>query len=452
MKIPIMSGITAKDGVFATSYPINLEPRALESGVSSGQLVSTRGAITVTTGPGIDRGGIEWNGALYRVMGSRLVRVSQAGVVVDLGDVGTDARRCSFDYSFDRLAIRSGTSLYYYDGAALTQVTDPDLGSAIDMCWMDGYFVTTDGEFAVVTELLDPAKVEPLKYGSAEEDPDGCTGVMKYREELYVFGRHTIQTFQNVGGLNFPFQVVNGAAIPYGCIAANAKCKVAGTFAFIGGGRGEPLGLFVAGNGTAVRISSKEVEDAIAAETTPDLIELEGRTFGEESQLFIHLEHRTIGISIKTSQVADAGAWFVLHSGDFGRYRPRNAVHCYGRLWVGDADSSALGTLSEDTAAHFGTEPPWQFDSALMFADGAGIHAHEVELIGQFPLTPSAVFFSITRDGALWSREVSRRLTGRRDEQVIWRPGVRFSKLGAFRWRGHGRVAISAAVLRADPL
>ena len=44
-------------------------------------------------------------------------------------------------------------------------MTDLDLGVVLDFCWVDGYFMTTDGESLIVTELTDPMAVNPLKYG-----------------------------------------------------------------------------------------------------------------------------------------------------------------------------------------------------------------------------------------------------------------------------------------------
>ena len=448
-QLPIMAGTVVRDGAFAASYPVNLEPRAFDSGVSKGQLVSTRGAVSVSTGPGIDRGGIDWNGTLYRVMGSKLVSVTTAGVVTTLGDVGTDGKVCAFDYSFDRLGIRSGTSLYYWNGTTLTLVTDPDLGAVNDLLWMNGYFLTTDGTFVVATELLDPASVEPLKYGSAEEDPDGITGILKYREELYVLGRYTIQPMDITASINFPFSPVLGATIHYGCIAPAAKCMIAGTFAFVGGAKGEPLGVFVMANGTAARISNKDIETLLAAEPDPTLITVDARRFGEEAQLVIHLTSQSIGIALHTSSEADQGAWFTLQSGRFAPYRLRNAVLCYGSHWVGDASTAALGTLSESDTRHFGEIADWQFDTALLYS-GEDIYLSEIELIGQFPTTASAVFLSMTRDGVAWSGEVSRILTGRRDERVVWRPNVRFPQLGSVRFRGNSRLAIARAEMQAE--
>lgn len=451
MQVPILRGSVVKDGAFAESYPINLRPRPIDSGVSAGQLVNATGVVSKSTGPGADRGGIDWNGTMYRVMGSKLVRVANDGAVTEIGDVGNDTRRCGFDYSFDRLGVRSAGKLFYYDGAALSQVTDPDLGDVRDMLWMDGYFVTTDGNYVVVTDLLDVTKVDPLKYGSAEEDPDTVTGIDKIAEELVVAGRYTFQFFQNIGAAPFPFTVVPGTTIPVGCVSASAKAKIAGaSLAFVGGGRNEPLGVYVLQNASATRISTREIDEMIAAVPSPELIEVEVRSLAGEQQVLVHLESVTVAISVATSDQAQRTTPFLLSSG--GAYRPRNAVYCYGKHWVGDVAGNALGVLDEGTHLQFGQEYDWQFDGGLMFNEGNGFLVNEVELFGQFPVTPFAVFFSITRDGVHWSREVARRTTGRPNERVNWRPGVWMPSFGSFRWRGRGRVALARCEVRGDQL
>jgi hypothetical protein len=88
MQIPILSGIFTDNGPdFRTSYPVNLVPTPKQSGISTGYLRPGDGIVANGTGPGADRGGINWRGQLYRVMGTKLVEISSAGVVTTL-------RRC----------------------------------------------------------------------------------------------------------------------------------------------------------------------------------------------------------------------------------------------------------------------------------------------------------------------------------------------------------------------
>ena len=150
-EVPILSGIYADSAAdFRVALPVNLVPIPTGAGISRSYLRPGDGLVQLGTSPGVDRGGIEWRGQCYRVMGSRLVRIEASGTLTDIGDVGAGSL-ASFDYSFDYLGIASAGNLFLYNGATIQQVTDPDLGAVLDVIWIDGYFMTTDGEFLVVT-------------------------------------------------------------------------------------------------------------------------------------------------------------------------------------------------------------------------------------------------------------------------------------------------------------
>ena len=136
MQIQILNGIYADNTPeLRTAYPVNMVPVPKQSGISNGFLRPGDGLVSNGTGPGIDRGGIEWNGICYRVMGTSLVRVASNGTVTTLGDVGGPTTQLvTMDYSFELLAIASGGRMYYWTPltSTLVQVTDPDLGIEID--------------------------------------------------------------------------------------------------------------------------------------------------------------------------------------------------------------------------------------------------------------------------------------------------------------------------------
>jgi hypothetical protein len=224
MQIPILNGIYADAAPdFRTSYPKNLVPVPKQTGISGGYLRPADGVVEAGTGPGVGRGGINWNGVLYRVMGTKLVSIAENNTVTEIGDVG-GTNRVTFDYGFTYLAIASNNNLFLYDGTTLTQVTDPDLGVVLDVVWVDGYYMTTDGEFLVITDLANPFAVNPLKYGSSEADPDPINALLKLRNEVYALNRNTIEVFDNVGTTGFPFQRIAGAQIQKGAVGTHACC------------------------------------------------------------------------------------------------------------------------------------------------------------------------------------------------------------------------------------
>ena len=124
-------------------------------------------------------------------------------------------------------------------------MTDVDLGYVLDVVWIAGYFMTTDGANLIVTDLNDLFSVNPLKYGSSEVLPDPINSLLVIRNEVYAVNRYSVEVFQNVGGSLFPFRRIDGAMIPKGSIARDASCYFLDSFAFIGGGQNEGLSVWL---------------------------------------------------------------------------------------------------------------------------------------------------------------------------------------------------------------
>lgn len=442
--IPLLGGMVANSQAeFVESVPLNLEPVAVDNKIASGQFRAPAGLIPHWTGPGDDRGGINWNGRQFRVMGTKLVEIG-VGIIGDVGPGGAVA----LDYGFDRLSIASNQKLFYYDDNGLTEVTDIDLGIVKDALWVDGFTMTTDGTFIVVTELSDPTAVNPLKYGTAEEDPDMITGLIKVRGEVYVLGRHTVELLQNVGGNGFPFGVVDGATIPYGCVSPSAKCHFAESFAFCGSARNEGLGIYVAGSGTAVKLSNRALDRALEQIADPTTIELEAWTFLDEKRLLVHLNGETWVYVDGASRKAQERVW----------YRrtdcPRHAVEVNGTWYA--AVGSELGILSNNVSTILDDPVQWRFDTPFVYADAQAVILGAIELIGlpgRMPAGEEATaYFSYSTDGQMWGREFMIRLgaAGNRRKRMQWRPNIRIPNYATFRFRGYDRSMPGFTKIEAD--
>lgn len=454
--ISLLSGVKGSEaGEFVRSYPVNFEPVIITSGISNGQLRLVPGVTQMGIGPGNDRGGINWNGTHYRVMGTRLISIGADGTVTDLGDVGSGPR-CAFDYSFDRLAIWSGGRLYYYAvSTGLVQNTSVNLGTALDGLWIDGFFMSTDGTYVVVTELSDPMTVKPLKYGSAEEDPDPITGLIKYRDEAYILGRNSTQVFQNVGGAGFPFADQKSWGFPFGCVGPMAKALLGDGFAFVGSGRNEGLNVYYAVQGVAKPIGCRELCDALDALPNPSVVEVEERSGRNERRLFVHLPAETWVFLLNASELAQQPIWYTCKT-DANGYRCRNAIDVYGKSIVGDSQSGAFGELSYDESNHFGIYPGAQFDCGLVYNQSLGGIVHSVELVGLPGRGQGGtVFMSMTRDGETFGAERAVAFTpAARDRRVAWRPHARIGNYVGFRFRfaGGALSGIASCEMKAQPL
>jgi hypothetical protein len=461
MQIPILSGIFTDNGPdFRTSYPVNLVPTPKASGISSGYLRPGDGIVANGTGPGADRGGINWQGKLYRVMGTSLVEISSNGTVTVLGDVGGPiGELVTFDYSFDLLAIASGGRLYYWNENTLVQVTDPDLGVVLDVVWVDGYFMTTDGEFLVVTELSDPTQVNPLKYGSSEVDPDPVVALLKLRNEVYALNRNTIEVFDNVGGALFPFARIDGAQIQKGVVGTFACCVYQESIAFLGSGRNEAPGIYIGANATAKKISTQEIDEILLQYTEEQLatVKLEARNDRAHEHLYVHLPDRTLVFDAAASQALQDLVWFNLTStvSGFAQYRARNMVYAYDKWLVGDPQSSNIGYLVDTVGSHWGEQVRWEFGTLIVYNEGNGALFHQMELVsltGRVALgVDPQISTSYSVDGLSYSQEkfIKVGTIGNTSKRLSWFQQGHMRNFRIQRFRGDSDSHISLARLEA---
>lgn len=463
-QIPILSGIYTDNGPdLRTSYPVNLMPVPKASGVSAGFLRPADGIVQNGTGPGVDRGGIYWNGVVYRVMGTKLVTVSNTGAITILGDVGgpTD-QLVTLDYSFDLLGIASGGNLFFWNPATstLTQNTDPNLGTVLDVAWIDGYWMTTDGQFLVVTDILNPLSVLPFSYDGAETDPDPINAVIRLRNEVYALNRHTIEVFDNVGGGFFPFAPISGAQIQKGCVGTHASCVFLETVAFLGSGRNESPSIYLGTNATATKIATDEIEELLLnyTETQLSLVKLEARTDRGHQHLYVHLPDRTLVYDAAASEALKVPVWFTLTTSivGFSQYRARNMVWAYDRWLIGDPQSSNIGYLVDNIGTHWGQIVRWEFGTAILYNEGNGAIVNELELVsltGQVALGLNPyISSSYSLDGLSWSqdRSITVGTNGNTKKRLVWHRQGFMRNWRVQRFRGDTQAHLSFVRLEAQ--
>lgn len=432
--IPISEGTYTDDrGNIRKSYPHNLVTVPVNQGISSGFLKPAEGIVeyVAISGGGSVRGGINWDGRLYRVVGENLIRVNSDYSVDFLGSVGGSVDPVSMDYSFDRLSISSNGNLFYYNSTlGLIQVTDPDLGEVIDHLFVDGYFLFIDDENVGVTELADPTAVNPLKYGSSEADPDPVVAALKINDEPYLINRYTIEAIQNIGGSGFPFAAIRGATVRRGAIGTFACCVFGEVIAFVGSGRNEPLSVWVTTGGSSKRIATREIDLILGDydETTLSNMVVESRVYDGHQELYIHLNDIALVYDASASQVMGKPVWSTRGTGleKYSRYLCRHFVWCYNQWNVGRPDTTSMGYLTEDVGTQWTLMVGWEFMTDIIYNDGNGVIVHELELVclpGRVDLdVETTIETQYSLDGRTWSMLDSIGVGGQgeRDKRLIW--------------------------------
>jgi hypothetical protein len=460
-QIPVLSGIyTDENSDFRNSYPRNLIPVPKDDGISKGYLRPADGIVELASdAPGFDRGAINWEGVCYRSMGSKLVSVSSTGIITEIGEIANGGQS-RLDYSFDYLGVSSNEALFLYDGLSLKQVTDPDLGPVVDFMWIDGYFMSTDGENLIVTELNDPFAVNPLKYGSSEVDPDPIVSLQKLRNQAWAINRFTCELFQNIGGLGFPFQRIQGAQIPRGAVGTFATALFMENIAFIGSGRNEAVSVWMAAAGQSVRISTREIDQILLEYTEEELADIvcETRVDKGHQFLYIHLPNKTVVYDGAASRVVGTPIWFTLGTSlvDDSAYRARNMVRVYDKWLVGDPFANRVGYFSDSLSSHWGEVIGWQFGTLIIYNEGLGAIFHELELVcltGRVVLGDDpTIWMQYSLDGEVWSQErgISAGKRGQRNKRLVWLQAGNMNHWRMQRFRGTSDSFISVARLEAQ--
>jgi hypothetical protein len=387
-------------------------------------------------------------------MGSKLVSIDSSGVVTTIGDVGAGGP-VDMVYSFDHLAIASNKNLWLYDKTTLAQNVDTDLGDVLSVVYLDGYFITTDGENMVVTELGDPFSVNPFKYGSSELDPDNIEAVLEVRNELYAINTNTIEVFNNVGGSGFPFARVEGAQIERGAVGASAAAVMGDALAFVGNGRNEAVGVYLAANGTASKISTAEIDDMLATyENIADVV-VEVRLDRTHEFIYIHLPDQTLVFDKGASSAWKTLVWFTLDSGIIpgSQYRARGFVNVYNKWIAGDPTSTSVGAVTEKTSHHFGDLVGWDFSTTFFFNETRGAILWDIELtcltgevaIGLDPVISKT--YSV--DGVTFSQPITAKVgkQGDRSRRVKWQRNGRMNNKRLERFNGTSDAHITIARL-----
>lgn len=481
MQIPFASGSYTDVGAeFRTSYPRNLVPVLKETGISKMFLRSAEGLSRFDAGApaltGSDRGGINWAGTCYRVIGTNFVSVSASGVVKVLGQVLDDGLPVVMAYGFTNqgIGIVSAKQLWFYttqraDGSTgdleLKQCTDSDLGSPIDLLWMGGYFVLFDGTYSYVTDLDNQFNINSQKYGSDSNSPDPLNGGLKFRNELYLCNRYTVAVMDNVGGTGYPFQENTGATIQKGVIGPQAKCITSQGFAFVGSAQDEAPSVFLSvGLGIATPIATREIQTVLGTYSEQQLYfaTLEYRAEKEQQFIYLHLPDYTFVYDVSSSQTAGEPLWFMLDSSADGNgaWRAWHPVYCYGKFLMGDKIDQRVGYIDPTTAAQYGTPGRWQFDSIFAYNKARGAIVYAIELIGTYGragLAETATMsMQYTDNGESWStpRVISMGAQGRTNQRAQWRPKHKLRNFRGYRFAGYNAAPVSFASLEmtAEPL
>jgi len=287
------------------------------------------------------RSGIEVNGVIYCVAGTRAYKITTNGTVTLLGsmNISEDApvfmarnRRSSPD-----TGIVCDGLMYNIRADVLTQVTDVDLLAPTSLSFVDGYFVIGTANNTWQIGAIDDATAwDALDYTRADANPDAVVVVSALQSQAVIGGERSIEFHRNTDAADFPFERVT--SIDIGVLSAGSILAIEQTLAFVGHDRT----VRMLNGYDAVRISTNAVERAIEDLADPSMIK--AATWVKDGHTFYAIT------SDSWTWVYDTATQFWHERMSYGQsnWKISTVTAFDGKLIAGDATSGKLYKMSAD--------------------------------------------------------------------------------------------------------
>ena len=416
LQIPISLGEkSGENSDYRDQLPENciIVPRALKG--SDAYLKTHPGLTEFATGEGSDRGGV-YNSRLgkhFRVSGNQFISIDADGTKTVIGLApGTD--RAIMPYSFQTQGILSNNRFYLYDGTLLTEVLDPDLGAPIDVVWINGVYLFTDGEYLFHTTAASEFSIEPLDFATSEFSPDRTLGLLKTQQnQVAVFNRFSTEWFVDTGSTGFRFRRIEGKAVKIGIVGIHCKCELDGQIFVLGSRKEETPSIHILAGGTEQTIATREIDQILEEYTEAQLATavLESRVEKRNKYLIVSLPNHTLIYNHSVATRAGVQrAWSILKSDlDDTPWRGINGVYDPdASKWIyGDRNDTTIGYLDDDAFSQYGEQQECIFYTPIIKLESASINEFEIETLPGRANEEMNAFLSLSYDGVFYGKETT---------------------------------------------
>jgi len=439
----------------------NWYPKFIEDGEENGRPIIRKRLVGIpglnqlaTTGEGVasekNRGALVMDGVPYFVNGVTLNSLDAAFAITSLGTVTGSGKVSIAKNGIQLMVVVPGVAGYIFnkDTAAFEQINDPDFtanGFPQLVIFIEGYFLCiTDTKKFIISSLNDGTQWNALDFGTAEADPDAIVAPVNFKSEAFIIGTKTIEGFENIGGVDFPF-VKTGFIIDKGCFARFSVVVTSDTFMFIGGGDNEDPAVWSIVGNKPVSVSNTGVELLLGALSQVELDEVSGYTYKQDKSTFVawELPLATIVYGLET------GKWHIRESQftDLAKnihtvgWRATALVTAYSKLICFDAIDGRVGEVSLTIFDEYSAVIRRFFDVNPLRAGKNSFVIPRIEVTPEAGVADSStpnpkIRMKVSRDGQTFAGERIRSLglVGKTGHRPVWRQNGRFKQYGLFRF------------------
>lgn len=357
---PLLGGAYMAQGIIANCQRcVNLYPE--RNPVDSPTVVThypTPGLLSQLAGYGVGRGlWVASDGTLYGCSGTTLWWWSGTGAVSVLGALPALQSPVKFVDNGVDLMVTDGTSTGAWtvnlSSKAFAVYSDPTgyfEGTTLS-AYLDTFtiFNTPGTRRFIVTESSSFAfSSEGQPWAEKTSQPDLLVGPQTVHRELWLVGTKSTEIWTTVADQDFPFQIIPGAFVQYGCIAPQS-IATADVSLFWLSQNAQGGGIVVRGKGYAVeRVSTHAIEQEI--QKYPTLSDAVAYTYQENGHIFYVL---TFPSADKTWVYDEATtlwherAW-ADSEGKLHRQRVMSAAWAYGKLYGMDWETGEVYHVSSE--------------------------------------------------------------------------------------------------------
>lgn len=300
-------------------------------------------------------------GALYVVSGTGLYSVDSTWTATLLGSLLTSIGPVSMADNGLQMVCVDGPNGYYVtlSTSVFTQITDPNFLGANQVTFQDGYFIfNKPGTQQFYISGLNAITFDPTDIATKEGSPDNIVGLISDHLNLYLFGSISSEVFYDSGN-TFPFERVQGAFLPIGCLSTFSIAKFQGSIFWLGC---DEQGRGIVYRSTAyqpARISNFALENVIAGVSASNISTARAWTYQQRGHSFYCLNIP----GTESTWVFDTATslWHersYLNLGDLVRHRADCHAYAYSTNVVGDYLNGNLYALDPATYSDNGNPLP----------------------------------------------------------------------------------------------
>ena len=359
-----------------------------------------------------------FNGDIYLVEGTNVIRITSAGVKTTVGAVPAtgDVTMAS---SRIEIAICVEPNLYICDGTSTALVTDVDLPSTVtSVTYINQRFVATDeNDRYYWSDLLDGTSWNGLNFATAESSPDGLRRILSDGERLYAMGTTTtehIGAVTNPSSASAAFARVGSGVIKSGlagkyAVAIDVDSKAMG---FVGHNRI----IYVTTGYELQEISTPFINAELEKATDADIAAIRCFAYSEQGDTFFIVNVPNIGTFVYSKKHKK---WHVRETFGATTWRAQLYVSAWGKNYVADTAAASIWEMSREFATDAGAVISKEFSGSLPVRQRGSFG--ELVLDG-FASDDAIIGMKFSDNGRDWCSFVDRALTSPNEDCVtVWR-------------------------------